>query len=379
MGANEYIQNQKELLGRVDDLESSVDKINILISRIGIDTQQYVKANDQITPGIACKIAFDQYGLVRDGSALDSSDIPELPMEKIIGLKDVLERKAEKTSKREVPMRVSPKKIVGTGIKVNYDEDGKVVSTSDLLPSDIPELPIEKVNGLLERLAIIEESRNNIPEEETYLINSGCGVKITYDNHGRVVKSDKLTVNDIPQELLARLNILESGMTKYATSTSVSTLQESLSKKLDANDYLIPGTYLKVIVDSKGLVIGHEEIQKKDLPDIEMNDVIGLEKVLRGKAEQSTVVELHNTVEKLAALSRKSLDTSSIKSELAQKADKQEVTQIRAELTSLNTLLQEVMDKIPNDTIIEFLNRIQSEVSSISGRVATLENKLSEK
>lgn len=378
MDTNGFMKGQKDLIERVDRLEGDLVNISTLISRLGIDNQVYLRANDPVSPGIACKVAFDQNGLIRKGYSLDVSDIPDLPIEKILNLRESLDRKSESSTKRELPSRSAKKEVVGTGTKVNYDEDGRVVSVSDLLVSDIPDLPIEKISGLVDKLKIIEELHavDNNPSE--FKVPPGIGVKITYDSSGRVLKADRLTIDDVPRELIARLNILESNTLNYASSSAVDSIRTAMEKKLDANEYMTPGTYMKVKVDHKGLVIGYEEVTKKDLPPIAMSDVDGLEKILRSKADQSSFIELHETLANFSSLPAKVGEIASIKEGLSKKAEQEEVSAIKNQLSSINSLLQTVMDKIPNDTIIEFLNQIQTDLSTLSGRVAALENKFSE-
>lgn len=377
MDTQVFMKGQKDLIDRVDKLEEDLGNISTLISRLGIDNQVYLRANDPVAPGIACKVAFDQNGLIRKGYSLDVSDIPDLPIEKILNLRDSLDRKSESSTKRELPSRPVRKEIAGTGTKVNYDEDGRVVSVSDLLPSDIPELPIEKISGLIDRLKIIEELHDADNNPSEFKVPPGVGVKVIYDSSGRVLRTDKLTIDDIPHELIARLNILESNTVNYASSSALDSIRTAMKKKLDANEYMTPGTYMKVKVDHNGLVVGYEEVTKKDLPPITMSDVEGLEKILRSKADQSSFIELHETLASLSSLPAKVGEISSIKEGLSKKADQEEVSVIKNQISSINNFLQTVMDKIPNDTIIEFLDQIRTDLSGISGRVAALENKFS--
>ena len=379
MDTTTYMQGQKELIERVDKLEENFGNISTLISRLGIDTQMYIKANDPVPPGIACKVAFDQHGLIRKGYSLDVEDIPDLPIEKILNLKETLDRSSEPVTKREVPSRPAKKGIAGTGTKVNYDEDGRIVSASELVPSDIPDLPIEKISGLIDRLSVINHLSESLNNPSEFRVTPGIGIKITYDSSGRVLRSDRLTLEDIPQELISRLNILESNMLGYAPKSTLDSLKSSMSKKLDANEYMTPGTYMKVKVDYKGLVTGYEEVTKKDLPPVMMSDIEGLEKALRSKADQSSFIALHETIASLSSLPGKVAELPSIRVELNQKANQNEVSELKNQISSIDSLLHTVMDKIPNDTIIEFLNSLQQGITDISGRVAVLEKKFSEK
>jgi len=380
MGAEEFIRNQKEILDRLEKLEGKFGMQSTLISRLGIDSQRYVRANDPVVPGIACKLAFDQNGLILKGEQLSPSDIPQLPIDKIQGLRDILNRKEEKSSQKEVS--ATPQKerdLRGIAIKVAYDTEGRILCPLDLFPMDIPQLPIDKITGLEDRLKILEDRHEENEDKGEFKTTPGTFPKVTFDSLGRVTKGERLSLNDIPTELLSRLNILESNLTSYAPRSLLDSLQESLMKKVDANNYMTPGTYMKVQVDSKGFVVGHEKVTKKDLPEILMSDVEGLESILRKKADQSTLIGIQETVAKLSSIGSKLSDVSSIKAELTRKATKEEVTQIANQLSSTNTLVQNLIDKIPNDTIIGLLNQIQGEVSAISGRVAVLERKLSEK
>ena len=199
---------------RMDLLELSFDKINKKLNALLIDNQSYIKRNNLIKPSIASKISYDGNGLVIKGEDLEEFDIPTLSIDKIKELRRELNKKINKS---EINNFLSNKyrelqksDIVGTGCKINYDKNGLVINTSDLLQEDIPDLSIDKIIGLSKELNYIKSLINNIEENNSK--NEVDDNIIIQSNENK-----KLTENDIPISIINRLNKLEANFIKFAS------------------------------------------------------------------------------------------------------------------------------------------------------------------
>lgn len=366
---------------RIEEVEQIAQDAIKKIKGIDIDNQRKLIANVKIPPGIACKIAYDANGLVLNGDKLTASDIPTLPIDSIDGLRKILDSKVSESDAKKLQMNdqqvKKSDKIAGSGIKVNFDENGLIVSASDLLIDDIPAIPIEHVINLREELDIIKSAIAPVKEvAEVPKIAPGTFTKITYDETGRVLSGSKLTTNDIPIELIEKVNHLEEQIPLFAPRNSVDAMSKVLRDKLDANDSITPGTYTKLTVDSKGLVTKGDRLTIKDLPTIGINDISDLSQTLRNKADQADLMELNDTVSSIVNSLNKIGDISAIQVKLERKAEDQDLRDMSSRIESLQKLMDILSTKIPNELIMEQLQQIQNEVSTISGRISVLEKKM---
>lgn len=376
------------LQNKIEELSSTVGIMEKTVNALKINDQRRLDSNIPIPPGIACKVAYDKNGLITKGIGLEVSDIPQLDIDKIINLKKHLDDKASlkdfEKFKSIITEMIQPTVknlgyIVGTATKVNFNQDGRIVATSDLLPSDIPMLPISKIEGLADIISnfniqmISENNENSIPNIK---VSPGTYAKVTIDQYGRVITGDKLGMNDIPSELISKLNIIESRFADIPSQQTIIAIQKSLVDKLDANKSIIPGTFTKVKVDSKGLVTFGEKLSIRDLPELGMSDINGLEKAIREKADQKDILSLSDTVSSLVNSLSSIGEISGIKNELKTKAKDEDVRKLSSNITQLKNTLDSFINRIPSDMILEQLTQIQNEVSSLSGRVSAIEKHL---
>lgn len=369
------------LQNRIEEVSHVAQEAIQKITGIEIDNQRKLNSNVKIPPGIACKIAYDSNGLIINGDKLTASDIPMLPIDSIEGLRKALDTKVSESDIRKLKVEDSQikrsDKVVGSGIKVNFDENGLIVSVSDLMVDDIPDLPIDHIINLREELDIIKSTISPVVEiKEPTKIAPGTFTKITYDETGRVLSGSKLTTSDIPMDLIEKINHLEEQIPSFAARTSVDSLAKSVRDKLDANDRITPGVYTKVSVDSKGLITRGDRLSIKDLPAINVDDVINLTTLLRNKADQSDLMTLNDSVSSIINSLNKIGDITSIQNKLERKAEDQDVRDIASRINSLQQLMDTLSKKIPNELIMEQLQQIQNELSVISGRVSVLEKKM---
>lgn len=380
--------SNEELSYRVETLERAIDSLKATVNAVKLDLNERIKSNSTIVPGIATKVAFDEKGLILKGSKLEPSDLPNINIESVIGLKDILDKilstsdleKLRNELKSEIKTKSNLPTLTGT--KVNVDDNGFVTDVLDLDLSDIPDIPIEKVTGLQDKLDLLESVKSS-PVESTSDVNyvsAGVHTKITYDNTGRIVSGEDLTLADIPIELIGRINILENKIVSLAQSSIVDNLSKEVSKKLNANDeYVKPGTYTKLKVDSNGLVVRGDKLSIEDLPDITVTDIEGLDSILKNKANTDDIISLNDVVSTVVSSLDKVGDISKLKSELETKAKDSELKDLKNDVTHLKSLMNTLNDKLPNDMILEQLETIQTSLSNIEGRLDVLEHKFDDK
>lgn len=189
-------------------------------------------------------------------------------------------------------------KTAKTGTKVNVDDNGFVTDVSDLLEDDIPLLSIEKIKGLREILDELKMAASTKPESPEGIIKAGIGCKIEYDNMGRVIGSHLLQEEDIPHTIFTRLNELESALSSKASADDVINLTDELTKKADKIS-TIPGVYHKVQVNSNGQVISGEEMSLNDLPDIPIDKVSTLKETLLDTVPHGEFIDAMNSISSL--------------------------------------------------------------------------------
>lgn len=369
---------------KIEDLLFLIDEIKKTLNGLGINQQKFIVGNNPIPPGIGCKFAYDKNGLILKADRLQISDIPEIPIDHITGLRKALDEKVSSNDiarlkifdMEEISRNINTN--INTGIKINYDEDGRIVSSSDeLLIEDIPVLPITKIDGLMEKLELLSSyhpKTSDVSNEVSVVPGSHC--KVTYDKYGRVISGTDLSINDIPRDLITRLNTLEANIPNLAPIKTVNSLINETSKKLNANNKIASGIFTKVQVDSNGLVVKGDKLSKRDLPILEISDIDNLDISLRSKANQDEFIDLSNTVSGIVSNLNRIGDISKLQISLEKKSDKKELAELSSKVNSIKNSLDNLIVDIPNNLVIEQLNQIQRELSNLSGRISVLENKL---
>ena len=378
-----------ELRDKIENLSISVETMKKSINSLKINDQRRVDANNPIPPGIACKVAFDKNGLIIAGIGLELSDIPQLEIDKINNLKQYLDNKASTKDlekfKVDITNMINPtiktfNEIAGTGIKVNYNSDGRIISSSELLISDIPVLPITKIEGLIDIINDLKSKSisedNTIEEIPSIKVSPGTYTKVNVDKYGRVTNGDKIGINDIPIEIINRLNSIESRMVNFASQNSIDIINKDLVNKITSNKSITPGTYTKVKVDSKGLITSGEKLTIRDLPELSISDINGLDKIIRNKADSLDLINLTDTVSSMVNSISKIGEIDGIKNELNDKASEIDVKNIKSKINTIQNSLDNLINKIPGDMIMEQLSQIMNEVSVLSGRISVIENYL---
>ena len=368
------IDQLTKLTDRIDRIEETIKNINQTINGYNIDKQYFVKSNN-INPGVGTKVAYDSNGLVKSSEPLSQQDIPNLDMDKISGLKDAIDNKVSsadvKGIKNQLDTIYHHTDSVKTGTKVNVDSHGFVNDVSDLTPEDIPELSIDKISGLNDKLNQIEASIGNSNNMDSYSIAAGSGVKIQYNEKGQVTGSESLTIDDIPNELISQINRVEGEVSKRAYSDNVSKLARAVSEKIPYNDPIEPGTYSKVNVDKNGLVVKGDKLNKSDLPELGINDISGLNESLSDKATANQVVELNEELQQVRSMVENTNVSSNNDSKYLDR-----IHRLELKVSHIEDQVNNVLQNIPGDMILKQLDFIVYQLNTISGRVSVIEKKL---
>lgn len=367
--------NSQDLEQRIADIETNIAKIMKLFAAFNIDKQQFVKGN-KIVPGIGIKVAYNADGLILSSGNLETNDIPQLPIDKINGLESVIDSKASINDVQEMRNNLANMynhtSTTQTGCKVNVDEHGFVNNVSDLNVDDIPQLPISKINGLIDAL---NEAKSCVVKNtnDEYNINAGTGCKITYDEHGRVVSKSELSINDIPSEIITRLNNVESIMLHKADQSAVDIIANNIRNKIDSNASTNSGIFTKVIVDANGLVTKGESLTKNDLPRLNIDDIESLRQTLANMLSLNDLDEINSNINDVRTVVSTRLTSDDIKG----KADNDTLHSLELRVTHVEELMNNVIEKIPGDMILKQLEQLSADISTISGRVALIERTLS--
>lgn len=370
-----------ELINDIQDrLSKTADEITNLqkeLIAIKVDTCSAVKAERKINPGIGCKVSYNGSGLVINSLPLEVSDIPELPISKITGLQSLiseLPRRAELSNiYSQLDSIYTTSVPVKSGTKVNVDDHGFVTDVAELLPEDIPDIPISKVLGLQSILDQMQAASMVIPQTESFSTIPGNGCRITWDNKGRVIKSDQLRVADIPSQILDRLTTVETRLRDTATTSEIESMKSIINHKIDTAPGITSGIFTKVVVNSDGIVTRGTQLTKADIPTLAIADIPNLKQELDKKANKEDIDTIKDTISKL----RYEIKNNSTSIPVLGIVNSEELHDVRHSLTELRSQIECQSNALPDiHQLILELNKLQDEVMTQAGRIAALEKQL---
>ena len=364
-----------ELEKRISGIEATLKQIESVVSAFKIDKQRLMKTDNNIIPGIGVKVSYDMYGRITGSTPLEQNDIPQLSVEKINGLSGLLEDKATKSDINSLSNKIDSvnrhSRTVKTGTVVNVDENGLVNDVSDLTPENIPELPIDKIKDLpevLDQLRLHENTSNNIFIHKS--ITAGVACKVSYDEYGHITGSERLVMEDLPSSIDARLNRIESKLADVALRTDLNELSVALNKKMDIpSTKLIPGIYTKLAVSENGLISGVNNLSSNDIPELPITSIHDLSNQLSSKASLNNMEELSNT------LQTRIHDMENKEQELPPIPSMEEFIQLKHSHEELLTLVNTLLSAIPGDQILQEIDSMKEDLSTISGRLSVVEMK----
>ena len=192
------------------EFKKVIQELESKILAYDIDRQNYVKRENVIKPDSGCKVFYDKNGLVLRAEPLTVQDIPTIPIEKVEHLQASLNDAVSEHLKIKERTKITP----GEGFKISYNEYGDVVSSiGHLNPSDIPILPTSKIETLDDRLNTLSNTLKELQEENDNSsphIAPTIATKVQVDGNGRVIRGMSLSLTDLPNELMIKLNRLEN-------------------------------------------------------------------------------------------------------------------------------------------------------------------------
>lgn len=377
------VESLINLQNQVNNIEECLQEISKSVKGLKIDVKNKLNSNIDIVPGIACKFAYDKSGLIIHAEKLVESDIPDIDIDHVKGLRKILSEKISKSDLRKITdignnLKEKVGDVVGCGCKINYDANGRIISASELTKEDIPQLSISDIEGLNEELELIKVNMTSENQSGNSAVHgkftSGTFMKVTTDEYGHVISGvNKLTENDMPIDFINKINKIESSYAEFASRKAVTSLNSIVAKKLTANEPITSGTYTKVRVDSNGLVTAGDKLSIKDLPQLSINNIEGLDIALRSKASQEDIISLNETVNSMLSHLNKLGNVSKLISEIDNAAHKSDIKTINSRLEGLQKTVDEIVRCVPVELITTQINLMQSTIITLEGRVATLE------
>lgn len=379
-----------DIQNRLQSVEENITSVSKAVTGIKIDNQKKVDRNIDLTPGIGTKVAYDKNGLIIKSDKLEESDIPMLSIDHITGLRTMIE---ERITHGEVSNMISSiqsadssadDKSTYTGCKVNYDSNGRVLSSSELLKEDLPELSISDISGLRDELENIKSSMVSTTADESNIVTKPCMIagtfmKLKVNEYGNVLSgSNTLNEDDLPNALLTRLNTIESNMINFADKKVVNSITTSLSKKIDEpSSPITSGSYTKVTVDSNGLVTSGSTLSKKDLPTLSISDISGLYELLKSKASENDIITINETVNNaIGNITKYTSVIQRVENTIDGLASDEDVLLLKNRVDSIQSVLDKLISVLPVELINTQLSDISDKLNTLEGRVINLENQL---
>lgn len=340
-----------EIMKKVQEVQAIAEKALNQVSALKIDDQMYLHKNKPIVPGIGCKLAYDQNGLIVGVQQMAVSDIPNLTINKIDGLVERLDEISESMSSlngdiNKIKTSMMHGKVVSTGTKVNCDANGHVLSLSNLLPEDVPMLPMDKIEGLTDAL---EKIRSSIPEPTVSI--------------QQVAPSDqqiRISMSDLPNELVTQLNTIEATFVDYAPKQIVDRIQKELSSKIPMSAKKIrPGFYTSVYVNEHGVVEKARTLKFEDLPDITTRDIKDLDRVLASKVDRQDLNGIQSSIATLLDTNNRIGDILKLKTKLDTVASDADVKKLESEVKLLKGQVDTILSTIPIDGLMSRIAGIE--------------------
>lgn len=322
----------------IEEFQIQIDDLKKKVAKLELENSLALKKNSTIKAGVGTKVSYNKDGLVVNTLDLDPSDIPTLSITKIDGLLEMINELDQKinniSNQKNIPYVIK----AGTGTKINYNSNGQVISSTSLQADDIPELPISKIRGLKEQLELK-------PTEIT--------VK-------EVEKSKKITENDLPKTIFQRLNNLEELINSKADQSLVNEIKLSINKKPDTIINISDGEYTKIKIDDNKIIEGNI-LREADIPDLSIDKIKGLQRILNKLANESSVTELRQLITLLSKTYSSQMDI--IRNEMQMKVNFSDFTILENAVMHNDELVQEVLNQYPaedlKNQIIEIKDKLK--------------------
>ena len=322
----------------IEEFQIQIDDLKKKVAKLELENSLALKKNSTIKAGVGAKVSYNKDGLVIDALDLDPSDIPTLSITKIDGLLEMINELDQKinniSNQKNIPYVIK----AGTGTKINYNSNGQIISSTSLKADDIPELPISKIKGLKEQLEL----------------------KPTEITIKEIEKSKKITENDLPKTIFQRLNNLEELINSKADQSLVNEIKLSINKKVDPIINISDGEYTKIKIDDNKVIEGNI-LREADIPDLSIDKIKGLQRILNKLATESSVTELRQLITLLSKTYSSQMDI--MRNEMQMKVNFSDFTILENAVMHNDELVQEVLNQYPaedlQNQIIEIKDKLK--------------------
>lgn len=331
---------------RIAQLESAIAEIQKFIAAFNIDKQLLIH-KDKTTSGIGTKVSVNSDGLVINVKDLSPSDIPTLPMSKIDGLPERLDNTVSRSQMESLDDKISKVLTHGettkTGAKVNVDSNGLVNDVLPLTQEDIPQLNMDKIDGLAEAINMMKSAVATRQEQPTQV--------------------QQVQNIEIPESITNKLAELESSLGDKALKSDITQIYTELESKRDKSQ-TTPGSYSVVEVNDEGIVTGGRNLTLNDIPQLSVSDINGLPDKLATFADREVMA---NIIGEVHALNDRVINLDEVmKLQTSLEATISKVNQLQQQVNEISATISNIFqDHSTQDELLSLRKEISSIKSSI--------------
>jgi len=246
-----------------EEITSLKDQISALekeVSKIKVDTSNFVRAKN-IKAATGIKITYDRNGLVESSSSLKIDDLPSIPTSKVTALQTFLDTQGRKISNLEKQISI---------LETQRKSEPKPVQNKPITVNDIPELPIEKIKNLKEALDLIKVSKEQPKVEE----------------------KRKILESDIPDVFKNKIKVLEEKVSSKVEKEEVSEINVILKSLNQQNTDIV-----KEITSIKENLNKKDKKQSVEISEIPVSKVKGLSKILSDIPDRVEIIQLNQLID----------------------------------------------------------------------------------
>jgi hypothetical protein len=286
-------------ISKITDLDNAISaKANVEdLNSLQTAVNGKLSGNNAIAPGTATKVTYDAKGLITNSDILTEIDLPAISIDKITGLRDALDAAGSESSIEDIRTQLNNKLdknlsiVAGTATKITYDVNGLITSGSNITAADIPVIPISKVAGLDDNLISINNTsadlqiqlNNRVIKNED--IVAATATKVTYDAKGLITGSQSLIESDIPEIPTSKVTGLDAALANIGDIPA--DIETQLNNKLDKNIDVVAGTFTKITFDIKGLITSGSNLIEADIPELGIDKITNLQATINDKLSKN--------------------------------------------------------------------------------------------
>lgn len=284
------------ILNKIDELTTRVNSIEQKVTGMMIDVQSYIPKRLEIKPGTGTKISYDKDGIVRGSLPLEATDIPALPMSKIEGLDEL-----------------KSNSISITDLKKFEEEINKKVSPGEIKATGT-KINIDS-NGNVVGIGTL--TQEDIPQISIDHVTKLSDILSDFNGRLSAISNSIKSLDDRIKSInsVSKNSNNSNGNSNYAQIVSeINELSQAIfliNQRLNRRDsyYSSPvrvpaGRYSAFTVDHNGTIVSADELTDVDVETIhaEINEMKGeISKILQSmklKADSIDMTKLQNTLDR---------------------------------------------------------------------------------